>query len=82
MSHSRLTEPRLASYGSDDHAPRGRAGAGARVARRLRQEGPAELPPEDDEDDGEDEPGSIDNPDTYGDPMTFPEPGEDEESAE
>jgi predicted small lipoprotein YifL len=43
------------------------------------KKGPLELPPEDDD---EDEPGAIENPETYGDPMTFPEPGEDEESAE
>ena len=45
------------------------------------RKGPLELPPEDAGDD-QDEPGAEDNPDTYGDPMTFPEPGEDEESAE
>ena len=45
------------------------------------RKGPLELPPEDEGDD-QDEPGGLDNPDTYGDPMTFPEPGEDEESAE
>ena len=45
------------------------------------RKGRLELPPED-EGDIPDEPGSPENPDTYGDPMTFPEPGEDEESAE
>jgi predicted small lipoprotein YifL len=47
------------------------------------RKGPLELPPEDDEEDGDNpEPDSVEDPDTYGDPMTFPEPGEDEESAE
>jgi predicted small lipoprotein YifL len=55
------------------------------------KKGKLELPPEDDDD--EDEPGAEDNPDnpepksvedpdTYGDPMTFPEPGENEDSTE
>jgi predicted small lipoprotein YifL len=46
------------------------------------RKGPLELPPEDDEVDDEDAPGAIENPETYGDPMTFPEPEEDEESLE
>ena len=45
------------------------------------RKGRLELP-QADEGDNPDEPGSPENPDTYGDPMTFPEPGEDEESAE
>jgi predicted small lipoprotein YifL len=45
------------------------------------RKGRLELPPED-EGDNPDQPGSLDNPETYGDPMTFPEPDEDEESAE
>jgi predicted small lipoprotein YifL len=44
------------------------------------RKGPLELPPEDPDD--EDAPGAMENPETYGDPMTFPEPGEDEESLE
>ena len=83
MSHLRLTEPRLASVG--ERTTTRRAVMWALVLASLAacgRKGPLELPPEDDEDDGEDEPGSIDNPDTYGDPMTFPEPGENEESAE
>jgi predicted small lipoprotein YifL len=49
------------------------------------RKGPLELPPADQQSgDNPDnpEPRSVENPDTYGDPMTFPEPGEDEESAE
>ncbi len=42
------------------------------------KKGPLELPPEGDEE----EPNPVEDPETYGDPMTFPEPGEDEESAE
>jgi predicted small lipoprotein YifL len=84
MSHLRLTESRHSS-------PEGR-----KITRRAfgltlmlaslaacGRKGPLELPPEDDEDDDdEDAPGAIENPDTYGDPMTFPEPDEDEESVE
>jgi predicted small lipoprotein YifL len=44
------------------------------------RKGALELPPEDPDD--EDAPGAIENPETYGDPMTFPEPEEDEESLE
>jgi predicted small lipoprotein YifL len=44
------------------------------------KKGPLELPPEEDED--PEAPGAIENPETYGDPMTFPEPGEEEESVE
>ena len=44
------------------------------------RKGRLELPPEDPDD--EDAPGAIENPETYGDPMTFPEPEEDEESLE
>ena len=83
MSHLRLNEPRLASVG--ERTITRRAVMLALVLASLAacgRKGPLELPPEDDGDDGEDEPGSIDNPDTYGDPMTFPEPGENEESAE
>jgi predicted small lipoprotein YifL len=46
------------------------------------RKGPLELPPEDQEDHDNPEPKSVEEPDTYGDPMTFPEPGEDEESVE
>jgi predicted small lipoprotein YifL len=46
------------------------------------RKGPLELPPEDDTEDEEDAPGAIENPDTYGDPNTFPEPEENEESVE
>ena len=45
------------------------------------KKGRLELPPED-EGDTQGRPGSPENPETYGDPMTFPEPGEDEDSAE
>jgi predicted small lipoprotein YifL len=44
------------------------------------KKGPLELPPEPDEDEGA--PGAVENPETYGDPMTFPEPGEEEGPAE
>jgi predicted small lipoprotein YifL len=43
------------------------------------KKGPLEMPPPEPFDEGTD---PLENPDTYGDPMTFPEPGEDEESAE
>jgi predicted small lipoprotein YifL len=46
------------------------------------RKGPLELPPEDQDNPDNPEPKSVEDPDTYGDPMTFPEPGEDEESAE
>jgi predicted small lipoprotein YifL len=46
------------------------------------RKGPLELPPEGDPEDDDDAPGAIESPDTYGDPMTFPEPDENEESAE
>ena len=77
MSHLRLTEPRFPLTGGRTRRAFVLALTLASLAACGRK-GPLELPPEDDED----EPGSIDNPDTYGDPMTFPEPGEDEESAE
>jgi predicted small lipoprotein YifL len=41
--------------------------------------GGLELPPPEP---FEEQPGAMEDPETYGDPMTFPEPGEDEESAE
>jgi predicted small lipoprotein YifL len=41
--------------------------------------GGLELPPPEP---FEEAPDAMEEPDTYGDPMTFPEPGEDEESAE
>ena len=81
MSHLPLTEPRLPLTGGRTRRAFVLTLMLASLAACGRK-GPLELPPEDDEDDGEDEPGSIDNPDTYGDPMTFPEPGENEESAE
>jgi predicted small lipoprotein YifL len=43
------------------------------------KKGGLELPPPEPFE-GESDP--VANPDTYGDPFTFPEPGEDEESAE
>jgi predicted small lipoprotein YifL len=46
------------------------------------RKGPLELPPADQGNPYNPEPKSVENPDTYGDPMTFPEPGEDEESAD
>jgi predicted small lipoprotein YifL len=83
MSHLRLTEPRHSSPGGRKITRRalGLALMLASLAACGRK-GPLELPPEDDEDDDEDAPGAIENPDTYGDPMTFPEPEEDEESVE
>jgi predicted small lipoprotein YifL len=84
MSHLRLTEPGHPSLGGGAIARRavilalmlGSLGACGR-------KGPLELPPEDDtKDDEEDEPGAIENPDTYGDPSTFPEPEENEGSVE
>jgi predicted small lipoprotein YifL len=41
--------------------------------------GGLELPPPEPYEEG---PDAMENPETYGDPMTFPEPGEDEETAE
>jgi predicted small lipoprotein YifL len=41
--------------------------------------GGLELPPPEPFEEGSD---AMEDPDTYGDPMTFPEQGEDEESAE
>ena len=41
--------------------------------------GPLEMPPPEPY---EENPNPIENPDTYGDPSTFPESGENEESAE
>lgn len=41
--------------------------------------GGLELPPPEPYEEG---PDPIEDPETYGDPMTFPEPGEDEEAAE
>jgi predicted small lipoprotein YifL len=46
------------------------------------KKGALELPPSGDAQGDEDAPGAIENPDTYGDPMTFPESGEDEDSVE
>jgi predicted small lipoprotein YifL len=43
------------------------------------KKGPLELPPSEPVEEGSD---PLEDPETYGDPMTFPEPGEDEESAE
>ncbi|MGH6897303.1 MAG: hypothetical protein ACREJ5_12285 [Geminicoccaceae bacterium] len=43
------------------------------------KKGALELPPPEP---FEEEPDAMENPDTYGDPFTFPEPGEDEELAE
>jgi predicted small lipoprotein YifL len=43
------------------------------------KKGRLEMPPPEPFDEGTD---PLEEPDTYGDPMTFPEPGEDEESAE
>jgi predicted small lipoprotein YifL len=43
------------------------------------KKGGLELPPPEPFEDGSD---TLEDPDTYGDPMTFPEPGEDEESWE
>jgi predicted small lipoprotein YifL len=81
MSNSRSTESRRLSPG------------GCTIARRALlltlmvaplaacgKKGPLELPQEEGED--PEAPGAIENPETYGDPMTFPEPGEEEESAE
>ncbi len=83
MSHLRSNEPRHSSPG------------GRRITRRALglslllaslaacgKKGPLELPPEADDEDNEDAPGAIENPDTYGDPSTFPEPEENEESVE
>ena len=83
MSHLRLNELRLALVG--ERTITRRAVMLALVLASLAacgRKGPLELPPEDDEDDDEDASGTMENPDTYGDPMTFPEPDEDEESAE
>ena len=83
MSHLRLNEPRLASV--EGRTITRRAVMWAMVLASLAacgRKGPLELPPEDDGDDDADAPGAIENPETYGDPMTFPEPEEDEESAE
>lgn len=41
--------------------------------------GGLELPPPEP---FEEEPDALEDPESYGDPMTFPEPGEDEEEAE
>jgi predicted small lipoprotein YifL len=82
MSHWRSAEPRRLPSGV-----RGITRRALILALMLAplaacgRKGRLELPPED-EGDNPDEPGSPENPDTYGDPMTFPEPGEDEESAE
>jgi predicted small lipoprotein YifL len=46
------------------------------------KKGDLRLPDEVQDNPDNPEPDSVENPDTYGDPMTFPEPGEDEESAE
>ena len=43
------------------------------------RKGRLELPPEEP---FEEEPNPLEEPETYGDPMTFPEPGEDEDSAD
>ena len=43
------------------------------------KKGALELPPPEP---FEEEADPLEDPETYGDPMTFPEPGEDEESAE
>ena len=79
MSHLRFTEPRLLLRGGRTR----RAFVLALVLASLAacgRKGALELPPEDPDD--EDAPGAIENPETYGDPMTFPEPEEDEESLE
>jgi predicted small lipoprotein YifL len=83
MSQLRSTEPGYSSLGSRTIARRavvmalmlGSLGACGR-------KGPLELPPEGDTEDEEDAPGAIENPDTYGDPNTFPEPEENEETVE
>jgi predicted small lipoprotein YifL len=43
------------------------------------KKGPLELPPPEPFEEGSD---PLEDPETYGDPMTFPEPGEDEEFVE
>jgi predicted small lipoprotein YifL len=43
------------------------------------KKGPLELPPPEPFEEGAD---PLEDPETYGDPMTFPEPGEDEEFPE
>jgi predicted small lipoprotein YifL len=43
------------------------------------KKGPLELPPPEP---FEEEPNPLEDPETYGDPMTFPEPGEEEDSLE
>jgi predicted small lipoprotein YifL len=83
MSNWQFSEPRRLSTG------------GRTITRRMLllavvlasvaacgKKGGLELPPAGDAEDDEEAPGAIENPDTYGDPMTFPEPDAEEESVE
>jgi predicted small lipoprotein YifL len=78
MSRSRCTE---AAAGLDGGAI-GRRAVVALLAAALAAcgvKGDLELPPPEPFEEG---PDPMEDPETYGDPMTFPEPGEDEESME
>jgi predicted small lipoprotein YifL len=78
MSHCRSTEPRLLSPGGGTITRRALVLALALAPlAACGKKGGLELPPPEPFEEG---PNPLENPETYGDPMTFPEPGEEEAS--